>query len=179
MSTLITRSLERDSYSPDQDAIALILDTLNDNRAAFGFIVSSAGLRTDIAIFDDAETGSTPWNAFWDVAIHRNPDGRSAEIRIPFPSLGYKTKDGHAEMGLILWRYIIKNVEYDIFPVRPKSRGKKFSSRQTIRVLTVASSFRPYLGSLISLFSLIMTPAWPLSGSLHEGPVKTHIVLFC
>lgn len=123
MSTLITRSMERDSFSPDQDAIALILDTLNDNRTAFGFIVSSSGVRTDIAIYDDAETGRTPWNTdwdtFWDAVIHKDSDGWSAEIRIPFSSLRYETKDGQTEMGLILWRYIAKNVEYDIFPAIP------------------------------------------------------------
>jgi hypothetical protein len=123
MSALVTRSLERDSYSPDQDAIALILDTLNDNRTAFGFIVSSAGVRTDIAIYDDAETGSTPWNtdwnAFWDAVTHQDSDGWSAEIRIPFSSLRFKIRDGQTEMGLILWRYIAKNVEYDVFPAIP------------------------------------------------------------
>lgn len=123
ISTLVTRSLERDSYSPDQDAIAIILDTLNDNRTASGFIVSSAGVRTDIAIYDDAETGSTPWNAdwnaFWDAATHLDSDGWSAEIRIPFSSLRFKTSDGQIEMGLILWRYVAKNVEYDVFPAIP------------------------------------------------------------
>ncbi len=127
MSALVTRSLERDSHSSDQDAIAIILDTLNDNRTAFGFIVSSAGVRTDIAIYDDAETGSTPWNtdwnAFWDAATYRHSDGWSAEIRIPFSSLRYKTKDNQTEMGLILWRYIAKNVEYDIFPAIPNKWG--------------------------------------------------------
>jgi hypothetical protein len=126
-STLVTRSLERDSYSPDQDAIAIIMDTLNDNRTAFGFIVSSEGIRTDIAIYDDAETGSTPWNtdwnAFWDASTHREPDRWSAEIRIPFSSLRYKTKDSYIEMGLILWRYIAKNVEYDTFPAIPNKWG--------------------------------------------------------
>lgn len=119
----MVRSLERDSFSPDQDAIAIILDSLNDNRTAFGFIVSSAGVRTDIAIYDDAETGSTPWNkdwnTFWDAATHRDSNGWSAEMRIPFSSLRCKTKDGHVEMGLILWRYIAKNVEYDTFPAIP------------------------------------------------------------
>jgi hypothetical protein len=127
VSTIITRSLERDSFSPDQDAIAIILDTLNDNRTALGFIVSSAGVRTDIAIYDDAESGSTPWNTdwntFWDAETHLDPKGWCAEIRIPFSSLRYKTTENMAEMGLILWRYLAKNVEYDIFPAIPNKWG--------------------------------------------------------
>jgi len=119
----VVRSLERDSYTPDQDAVALILDTLNDNRTAFGFIVTPAGVRTDIAIFDDAETGSQPWNtdwnAFWDAATSRGPDAWTAEIRIPFSSLRFNSTGGRVEMGMILWRYIAENVETDIFPAVP------------------------------------------------------------
>lgn len=121
--TIIARTLERDSHSSDQDAIALILDTLNDNRTAYGFIVNSAGVRTDIAIFDDAETGGNPWNtdwnAFWDAAVKQDVNGWSTEVRIPFSSLRFKDQDGSTEMGLILWRYIARNVEYDIFPAIP------------------------------------------------------------
>jgi hypothetical protein len=152
---VVTRSLERDSYSPDQDAIAIILDTLNDNWTAFGFIVTSAGVRTDIAIYEDAETGSTPWNtdwnAFWDAATLRNPDGWSAEIRIPFSSLRYKTKKGHAEMGLILWRYIAKTVEYDVFPAIPNNwnmSAYKPSQAKDVRFENIKTKhpvyFRPY-----------------------------------
>lgn len=114
-----------DSFTPDQDAVAVILDTLNDKRTAFGFIVTAAGVRTDIAIFEDAEMGDTPWNtdwnAFWDASTHLDSGGWSAEIRIPFSSLRFKSRDGQAEMGMILWRYIAQNVEYDIFPAIPNN----------------------------------------------------------
>ena len=81
------------------------------------------GSALDIAIFDDAETGGKPWNtgwnAFWDAAVKQDVNGWSTEVRIPFSSLRFKDQDGSTEMGLILWRYIARNVEYDIFPVIP------------------------------------------------------------
>jgi hypothetical protein len=155
-STIITRTLERDSYSPDQDAVALILDTFNDNRTAFGFIVSSAGVRTDIAIFDDAETGSKPWNvdwnAFWNGATQINRDGWSVEMRIPFSSLRFKTQKNSADMGLILWRYIARNIEYDIFPKIPnKWQSSAYKPSQALdvrfeRIRTKHPVFlRPYI----------------------------------
>lgn len=117
---IVTRTMERDSYSSDQDAIALILDTINDNRTGYGFIVSPAGVRTDIAIFDDTENATGPWNidwnAFWDAASIQNVDGWSVEVRIPYSSLRFKNGDGVVSMGLILWRYHAWNVEYDVFP---------------------------------------------------------------
>jgi hypothetical protein len=120
LTTIIVRSLERDNYTPDQDAIAIILDTFNDDRTGYGFIVNSSGVRTDTAIVDDAETSwNTNWNAFWDAAVCLNKDGWSAEVRIPFTSLRFKNQAGSTEMGLILWRYIARKVEYDIFPAIP------------------------------------------------------------
>lgn len=124
-STVMSRRLERDSFTPDEDAVAVILDTLNDKRTGFGFIVTAAGVRTDIAIFEDAEMGDAPWNkdwnAFWDASTHLDSEGWNAEIRIPFSSLRFKSRDGEAEMGMILWRYIAHNVEYDIFPAIPNN----------------------------------------------------------
>ena len=92
-------------------------------RTAYGFIVSPAGVRTDIAIFDDTENASSPWNVdwnvFWDAASQCNQENWSVEIRIPFSSLRYKNQEGTVSMGIILWRYIARNVEYDIFPPIP------------------------------------------------------------
>lgn len=125
--TIFTATFERDSFSADQDSIGLIIDTLNDNRTGYGFIISSAGVKTDIAIFDDAETGDKPWNiewnAFWDAAVSHDEKGWTAELKIPFSSLRYKSIGSRAEMGIIFWRYIARNVEYDTFPAIPNQWG--------------------------------------------------------
>lgn len=120
---IIARTMERDSYSPDQDAVALIIDTLNDNRTAYGFIVSPAGVRTDIAIFDDAENVSSPWNidwnSFWEANSSCNSNNWCVEVRIPFSSLRYKDNNGSVSMGIILWRYLASKKEFDVFPNIP------------------------------------------------------------
>ncbi|RMH68762.1 MAG: hypothetical protein D6685_01880 [Bacteroidetes bacterium] len=122
---ITARTLERDSYTPDQDGIALILDTFDDDQTAVGFIVSPAGVRTDIAIANDAEGGgrepwNTDWNTFWDAATRIDAQGWTAEIRIPFSSLRFvPAPDGSVEMGLILWRYLARTAEYDVYPAIP------------------------------------------------------------
>jgi hypothetical protein len=160
ISTVMTRRLERDSFTPDEDAVAVILDTLNDNRTGFGFIVTAAGIRTDIAIFEDAEMGDNSWNldwnAFWDASTYMSADGWSAEIRIPFSSLRFKSRSGQAEMGLILWRYIAHNVEFNIFPAIPNNwnlSAYKPSQAQSVEIEGIEEKhplyIRPYvLGGL-------------------------------
>ena len=131
------RTLERDSYTPDQDAIGLILDTFNDDLTAYGFIVTPAAVRTDIAIFNDAEGGgptppwNTNWNAFWGANTSYTEYGWSAEIRIPFSSLRFESRDGQVTMGLMLWRYRAINLEYDLYhPVPNKWRYTAYKPSQ-------------------------------------------------
>ena len=121
---ITARTLERDSYSPDQDAVAVILDASNDDRTAFAFIVTPAGVRTDLAVANDAEgaerSWNFDWNTFWDAAVARREDGWDVEMRIPFSSLRFTPgADGSVEMGLILWRYLARNVEFTVFPEIP------------------------------------------------------------
>ncbi|MGI9174310.1 MAG: DUF5916 domain-containing protein [Rhodothermales bacterium] len=121
---ITTRTMERDSYSPDQDAVAVILDTSNDDRTAFAFIVTPAGVRTDLAVANDAEgaerSWNFDWNTFWDAAVVRQGDGWDVEMRIPFSNLRFTPgADGGVEMGLILWRYLARNVEFTVFPEIP------------------------------------------------------------
>lgn len=124
-SVIMCRSLERDSHSPDQDAIGIVLDTLNDNRTAYSFIVTPAGCRTDLAVANDAESRgrawNTDWNAFWDAATSQDEGGWSAEMRIPFSSLRFRSNHGVIQMGLILWRYLARNKEFDVFPAIPNN----------------------------------------------------------
>ncbi len=135
---VLTRSLERDSYSNDQDGVCILLDAYNDNRTAVGFIVTPAGVRTDVTVANDAEGGrgyDEEWDAFWDAAVAKNDDGWSAEIRIPFTSLRFVTRNNSVEMGLILWRYYARNSEYNVFPEIPNTwQASAFKPSQALDI---------------------------------------------
>lgn len=123
---ITSKSLERDTYTREEDAIGLILDTSNDERTAYGFIVTPAGVRTDIAIANNATSGwNQNWNTFWTAETRRTVEGWEAEIRIPFSSLRFEpSTDKSVAMGMILWRFMARNVEYDVFPSIPNNWGE-------------------------------------------------------
>ncbi len=113
-------TLYRDRYSGD-DLIAIVLDTYNDRQTASWFTVNPAGNRIDRAVSNDAEfVGTDPmndnWNTFWDVATSRDSSGWSAEMRIPFSSLGFQDTDGRVTMGMIAYRVIARKNERQVFP---------------------------------------------------------------
>jgi uncharacterized protein DUF5916/cellulose/xylan binding protein with CBM9 domain len=115
-----TNTLYRDRYSGD-DLIAIVLDTYNDRQTASWFTVNPAGNRIDRAVSNDAEfNGSDPmndnWNTFWDVATSRDSSGWSAEMRIPFSSLGFQDTESQVTMGMIVYRIVARKNERQIFP---------------------------------------------------------------
>ena len=136
---ITARTLERDSYdleAGDQDAVALILDTFNDDRSAVGFIVTPAGVRTDVEIAQDGSRQNANWNAFWDAATQQDAAGWTVEMRIPFSSLRFTLGAGDtAEMGLILWRHLARHAEYDVYPAIPNNwSGSAYKPSQAASV---------------------------------------------
>lgn len=110
---------KRDDLGVGSDWFTVVIDTFNDKENALAFCTTPVGLRTDFSIFNDAQ-GVFPinvsWNTFWDVATVKNEEGWFAEMRIPFSSLRFQDKDGRVTMGMIVWRWIAHNYEFDVHP---------------------------------------------------------------
>lgn len=112
-------SFKRDQLTLSNDAVALILDTFDDNENALIFLTTPAGIRTDIAVFNDGQGSAsfnTSWNTFWDVEVTRNEQGWFVEMRIPFSSLRFEDQDGRVVMGLSAFRYTARKNEFDTYP---------------------------------------------------------------
>lgn len=145
-------SLYRDRYSGD-DTVALILDTFDDNENALWFFTTPAGVRFDMAVTGDAEGGgpgfggtvNDSWNTYWDVATARFDGGWSAEMRLPYSSLGFQEIGGRVEMGMIAYRYIARKGERHIYPSIPPdwSMGYAKPSQARTVVLRDVESQKP------------------------------------
>lgn len=68
------------------DWFRVSLDTWNDDRLAFDFTVTAAGVQLD------ARNGIGAWDAPWQSAVARQVDGWSVEIRIPYTALRFARK---------------------------------------------------------------------------------------
>ena len=85
------------------DYVGVLLDTRNDGKSGYLFLVTARGVQYD-AVTDDSGSGedNSP-DFFWDTAAKVHGTGWSAEARIPFSSLRY---EGAApeQWGLMLYR---------------------------------------------------------------------------
>lgn len=137
-------SKKRDYMQGDTDWFGIILDTFNDKENGLVFYTTPSGLRFDGAIFNDAVPSSpesmpinTSWNTFWDVETMTDDRGWFAEIRIPFSSLRFQENDGKVTMGLILYRFIPRKNEVNIYPSIPPNWGP-YSSWKCSRACEVS-----------------------------------------
>ncbi len=92
----------------DGDWIALGLDSYNDKRTAFCFIVNAMGIKRDMIITEDGNREDANWDPIWYVKTARVDSGWTAEMKIPLNQLRFKPSD---EMiwGLQVMRGIHRN----------------------------------------------------------------------
>jgi hypothetical protein len=125
-------SKKRDEGKQTSDWLGLNLDTFNDNENNLLFGTTPAGLRTEVAISNDGENYNFSWNTFWDVATYIDENGWYAELQIPFSSLRFQDVNGRVVMGLIVWRYISRKNEIDIFPAIPSKWGNNGPNKPSL-----------------------------------------------
>jgi hypothetical protein len=172
-----TNTFYRNQYSGD-DLLAVVIDSFNDRETAVWFSTNPAGARTDRTVSNDAvfSGGEMPmnwdWNAHWDVATTQTDAGWFAEFRIPFSTLGFQVEDDTVTMGLIVYRFIARKNERQIFPaIDPRWGGLAFAKPSQAHriVLRGVRQSRPVYVTPYSLAGFNRIPELVDTG---EGPQR-------
>ncbi len=151
-------SLYRDRSSKD-DKFGIILDTFNDKESALSFWTTPAGVRGDLAVFNDGKSDNKHWDTYWDVATIQNEEGWFLEMRIPFSSLSFQDENGKVVMGVIAYRDIARKNERVVFPDLSPERGIDTPSRAHPIVLDQVYSQKPVYFTPYAVGGLEQTPA--------------------
>jgi Domain of unknown function (DUF5916) len=69
--------------------VSLMLDTFDDKKTAYKFIVTVSGVRSDAILLDDARTRDYSWDGIWFAATKIYGWGWVAEMKIPYKSIQY------------------------------------------------------------------------------------------
>jgi hypothetical protein len=111
------RVTDRDAHQAD-DAVGLFIDTFNDERRAFEFLVNPLGVQTDISRSDvadgEGEPEDTTWDAIWHTQGKLTDDGYIVEMVIPFASLRFPRAQGVQTWGMTLFRNYPRDVRHQI-----------------------------------------------------------------
>jgi len=103
---------DRDQLASYTDYGGVMLDTRNDGKTAFEFLVNPSNLQFD-AISSDASGEDPSPDFYWDSAARIGPNGWTLEIRIPFSSLRYDRADPQT-WGILLYRNRMRDFRYQI-----------------------------------------------------------------
>lgn len=121
---------DRDTMGGD-DFIALVLDTFNDQRRSFLFIVTAAGIQLDaIETLDSDDFG---WDTIWDCASRITDCGYTVELAIPFSSLRFQRKDGPQIWGFDAVRSYPREHAYHL-GLFPRDRSNNCYLCQAVKI---------------------------------------------
>ena len=106
ISRTVTR---RDGEVWEDDAVALVLDTFDDDNNAYVFMVNSLGTQQDERWADNGRTRDITWDANWLSAGTTSGRGWSAEVAIPFETVRFARET--TTWGFNAIRYLPRNLE--------------------------------------------------------------------
>ncbi len=118
----VMSDMRRDSFNLyNNDHIAVVFDTFNDQRNGFAFSSNAQG-----GMWDAQTTNEQPsqnWNGLWDVRTAEFEGGWSAEFRIPFRSIRFH--EGGHEWGINFRRMVRWKNEISFLSPVPLSWGRR------------------------------------------------------
>jgi hypothetical protein len=100
---------DRDQAWAD-DWVGVVLDTFNDERRSYIFLVNPLGVQTDM--IEVESSGDTPWDGIWKSASVMTDWGWSAEIEIPFSTLRFQRSEEPQVWGFDAIRSYPRNVDH-------------------------------------------------------------------
>jgi hypothetical protein len=87
------QDLRREFDADENDYIGIALDGFNDKRNALAFEFTPYGTQRDLQVLDGSQANEQ-WEAAWRVRTQLTDSGWTAEVRIPWQSLRYRSDGG-------------------------------------------------------------------------------------
>jgi len=167
------RYRDRDNMFGD-DSVGITIDTFNDQRRAYEFMVNPLGVQTD-GIYSEGNKGfgrgfDRAWDAIWTSEGRLTEDGYEVEIAIPFNQIRFQATEGPQIWGLDCTRSWPREDRYHI-GLFPRDRGANSYLAQEERIIGfegVSRGRNLELAPTLTGFALQERPDFPDSLALEE-----------
>lgn len=115
------RLADRDEAMAD-DWIGFMVDTFDDSRRGYEFVVNPLGVQFDALNDDIGGNYDDNWNAIWESAGRLTDDGYRVEVRVPYHQLRFPDVDGPLTWGFDSFRSVPR-VDRHHIGLWPRDRG--------------------------------------------------------
>ncbi len=149
----IYANLVRRDENSNSDRFTVYIDSYNDKRSGNYFGITAAGTLTDGVLYND-EWDDITWDGVWEGKAKIDKEGWTAEIKIPFSQLKFKS-DNIQTWGIDFKRDIARNHERDYLVYIPKNESgfvSRFANLNGIKNVKPADQLEilPYVTSKAS-----------------------------
>lgn len=169
--SILTQLGGRDSGENNSDMFAVYLDTYNDKQNAFAFMVSAAGVQTDIKFSQGREDWN--WDAVWASSVKKDEQGWVVEMKIPYGAIRFPETEVQT-WGVNFMRVIRRKREKSYWNhVNNRIEGFVSQEGRAIGIEGIKSpvrlQFTPYISSYINHYSGDTKGKSPYSRSVNGG----------
>lgn len=171
----IVERLTRRDRDTNADKVAVDIGSKNDHTTAYHFDLNVSGVLLDGVRFNDTDYNGD-WDGLWVGAATRDPEGWTAELKIPLRTLRY---DGRTDrFGLEVRRYVQRRGEVDEWAFVPRTARGEVSYYGTLTGLDGLAPRRlfqlaPYLAGRLTVYSA--QP--PVDGIYPSGSIGADLKL--
>jgi hypothetical protein len=138
----VVERLTRRDREVEADWVSVALDTRRDKKSAFVFEVNAGGALLDGMRFNDTDF-SVDWDENWQARVAVREHGWSAEFRIPFRILRFRTLPVQS-WGFEVRRYVSMKQETDEWALVSRSAGGEVSHYGSLDGLSDLSARTPF-----------------------------------
>ncbi len=144
--------------------VSMMLDTFDDDKTAYKFIVSVSGVRSDCILMDDARNRDYSWDGIWFAKTKIYSWGWVAEMKIPYKSIQYNKNLSY--WGLDFDRWIPAANSEDLYWNKyEKNEGQRVSKFGEL----VFKNFKPGVKGLnLEIYPVGISKATYLEGSKYK-----------
>lgn len=128
------RMTRREDIGPEHDEVQVYLDTFNDKRRSYGFMINPVGVQFDYIWTDDNGYDGS-WDAVWDSAGKVTPEGYVAMMSIPFKSLRFPATPQQT-WGILFQRVVPHDNDNSFYPHISSSIQGRLSQEAQLTGLT-------------------------------------------
>jgi len=155
------------------DMVSIMLDTFGDNRSAYKFAVTAAGVRADCRLLDDARNRDYSWDGVWFAAAKVYDWGYVVEMEIPYRTIQYD--ENLHEWGLDLDRFIPAGSEEIYWGPYEENEGQRISKFGKL----IFSDFHPTVKGLnLEIYPVGISKATYLTDGKYKGEPDAGIDIF-
>jgi len=124
---IVLHDMHREGFQQEDDAVKITLDTFEDGKSGYYFLIAAAGGRLDSLVADNGQRLNYSWDGFWKGKTWIGADRWTAELAIPFQTMAFGGQD--------VWR-----VNFERWRGADRSRHRWTALKRNYSVFTMSDA---------------------------------------